>query len=115
MKTKRLEKNKHWKEIGEERISHLFGLAEKEFKSHPERADRYVGLARKIAMRYNIRLTSYKKSFCPKCYAYLVPGRNATVRTRSSQRAVIHTCHTCKHVSRHPYRKEKLKSKKRQL
>jgi len=105
------DKKKHWQEIGEERIDHLFSLAEKEHKTHPQRAHRYVELARKIAMRYNIRLTKYKRKFCPKCYRYIIPGENSRVRAKQS---VITTCHECGHVSRRPYKKgNKLKPKKK--
>jgi ribonuclease P protein subunit RPR2 len=94
--------------IGRERIERLFSLAEKEFSSHPERSHRYVSLARKIAMRYNIRISPELKSrYCRKCYKYLKPSINCRVRTSASQRAVIITCMECGHVMRHPYRKEK--------
>ena len=94
--------------IGRERIVRLFSLAEKEFSAHPQRSHRYVQLARKIAMRYNIRLPPQLKSrYCRKCYKYLKPGINSRVRTNKRQQAVITTCLECGHVMRHPYRKEK--------
>jgi ribonuclease P protein subunit RPR2 len=92
-----------------ERIKKLFEQAEKEFGKHPERSNRYVQMARKIAMRYNIQIPkTLKRRFCKSCYSYLVPGTNCTVRTNTKQHAVIITCFECKNVSRHPYRKEKL-------
>jgi ribonuclease P protein subunit RPR2 len=94
--------------IGRERIAKLFSLAEKELSTHPERSHRYVSLARKIAMRYNIRLPLQLRSrYCRKCYKYLKPSINCRVRTNASQRSVIITCLECGHVMRHPYRKEK--------
>ena len=94
--------------IGMERIERLFSLAEKEFSSHPERSHRYVSLARKLAMRYNIRLPPEMKSrFCRKCYKYLKPSINCRVRASAGQRAVIITCLECGHVMRHPFRREK--------
>ena len=94
--------------IARERIARLFSLAEREFSSHPERSHRYVSLARKIAMRYNIRLPPELKSrYCRKCYKYLKPSINCRVRTSARQRAVIITCMECGHVMRHPYRREK--------
>jgi len=101
------------KKIALERITRLFGQAEKEFMDHPERSHRYVQLARKIAMRYNIGIPKeYKRRFCKKCYSYLVPGANCKVRTNARQRAVTVTCGECGNIMRFPYRKEK-KSKKK--
>ena len=99
--------------IGAERIERLFSLAEKEFPSHPERSHRYVSLARKIAMRYNIRLPSgLKRLYCRKCYKYLKPSINSRVRTNPRQRAVTVTCLECGHVMRYPYRREKSAKRK---
>jgi ribonuclease P protein subunit RPR2 len=96
------------KEVGSERIKLLFDLASQEFKKHPERSNRYVQLARKIAMRYNIRMPKgLKRKFCKKCYGYLVPGTNCRVRTRTEQKSVIVKCLECGNVMRYPYRKEK--------
>ncbi|MFH1978226.1 MAG: ribonuclease P protein component 4 [Candidatus Aenigmatarchaeota archaeon] len=107
-------KNPLVKPISKERIIKLFELAEKEYGKSPKRADRYVALARKIAMRYNIRIQPiYKKRFCKKCYSYLVSGDNCTIRTNSVQKAVIITCKKCGFISRHPYRKE-LKRKRKE-
>ena len=50
-----------WVRIAGERIDILLGLAGKEAKKHPERARRYVELARKIGMRYNVRLGGRKR------------------------------------------------------
>ncbi len=100
--------------IARERIARLFSLAEKEFPAHPERSHRHVSLARKIAMRYNVRLPPGLKSrYCGKCYKYLKPSINCRVRTSPGQQAVIITCLECGHVMRHPYRREKASRKKR--
>ncbi len=101
-------KPKWQQSIGRERIERLFSLADSEFSSNPERSHRYVALARKIAMRYNIRLPpALRRRFCRNCYKYLRPSINSRVRTSARQRAVIVTCLECGHVMRHPYRKEK--------
>ena len=74
----------------------LFDLAGKESGKHPERSKRYVELARKIAMRYNVRLTKeMKMKFCRKCSSYLRPGVNLKVRNRKDKQAVIITCLEC--------------------
>jgi ribonuclease P protein subunit RPR2 len=91
-----------------ERIDRLFDQAGECFEEHPERSRRYVEMALKISMRYNVRLgPDLKRRYCRACKAYLVPGKSCTVRTNPGQRAVIITCRECGHVSRHPYRKEK--------
>jgi ribonuclease P protein subunit RPR2 len=96
-----------------ERVRILFKQADDESKEHPERSKRYVEMAVKLCMRYNVNLPSeFKRRFCRSCKAYLVPGKNSRVRTSPSQKAVIVTCNGCGHVSRHPYRREKAGRKK---
>ena len=111
---KRGRKPEVWKRIAKERVEILFELAEKEFKKYPERSKRYVELARKIGMRYNVRLTrKMKMRFCRRCLSYLKPGVNCRVRTRSDRKSVILTCMECGHVIRYPYIKEERINKKR--
>lgn len=95
------------KAIAWERMEILFSLAEKEFAVHPQRSNRYVELATRIAKRYNIKMKERKGGFCRKCFHYLKPGVNCRVRTSAEQRAVIMTCGDCGHVMRFPYRREK--------
>ncbi len=57
-------KKKLWQvKIAKERIATLLGLAKKELKKHPTRSKRYTQLARKIGLRYNVRLTKEQKKF----------------------------------------------------
>ena len=96
------------KRIGSERVRILFELASQEFKNHPERSNRYVQLARKIAMRYNIRMPrELKRKFCKKCYKYLMPAVNCRIRASAKQRSVIVKCLECGNVMRYPYKKGK--------
>ena len=96
------------KDIAGERILILFGLAGREFKKHKERSRRHVQLARRIGMRYNVKIPkNLKRSFCKLCNSYLKPGVNCRVRTNPRQNAVIIKCLECGRISRHPYRKEK--------
>ena len=44
------------KKIARERIEILFEQAQRAFSDHPERSNRYVELARRIAMRQRIRI-----------------------------------------------------------
>jgi len=87
--------------IARERIKILFELADKEFKNHPERSHRYVQLARRIAMRYNVRIPrELKRRICKGCHRYLVPGVNCRVRT--SQKMLTITCLNCGRIARYP-------------
>jgi ribonuclease P protein subunit RPR2 len=102
MKRKYKSKSETQKRIARERILELFEEAEKVFKKHPERADRYVELARKIAMKYKIRLQKeLKKRFCKHCYKYLMPGANCRVRLNKEK--VVYYCFHCKKYMRFPY------------
>ncbi len=78
---------------------------EKKFSKHPERANRYVRLARKIAMKTKVRLTDYRTKFCKHCYNYFKPGVNCRVRTKN--RRVVYYCLNCKRYTKFPYLKEK--------
>ena len=77
-------------------IEHLFSEAELVFPNKA-RANRYVKLARKLAMKVNLRLPSkLKRRFCKYCYSYLKPGHNLTVRTSGGK--LIYHCHECNKV-----------------
>ena len=95
-------------DIVNERIEILFNLAKKEFDNNRfDLSKRYVYLARKISMKYNIPLKSiYKRQFCKKCENYLVVGVNATIRLNPKEKAIIMTCLDCDHKTRFGYSKE---------
>jgi ribonuclease P protein subunit RPR2 len=87
--------------IAKARILFLFRLAKENFRQDSTLSDRYVKLARRMAMKYKIRLpSSMKKSFCKNCHKYLVPGVNARVRLHKHR--LIYYCLGCKHYMRHP-------------
>ncbi|HXQ79556.1 MAG TPA: hypothetical protein VN819_05020 [Thermoplasmata archaeon] len=81
--------------IARDRVSELFALAERESRGHhPDLADRYVNLARRIGMRYNVRLLrEYRESYCRACSTYWVEGRTVRTRIRSGRR--VRTCLRC--------------------
>src|SRR5207237_917264 len=68
--------------IAAERMVTLFRLAESEaLHRRAGRSRRYVELARRIGMRYNVRVPAlFKRSFCKKCLAFLLPSVTARVR-----------------------------------
>jgi ribonuclease P protein subunit RPR2 len=106
MKRKYKEKPVKQKEIAEERIKILFQHAKTVFKKDPSLSNRYVKLARELAMKYKVRIPSaLKKQFCKHCYTYLMPSVNARVRTRHGK--VVYYCIKCKHYMRFPYIREK--------
>ena len=94
---KRLERK-----IARERISILLDRAsEVKFQDY-DLAKRYVELARKIAMRYRIRLDkSQKRSFCKNC---MYPYRHDRVQVRIRKSRVIITCLNCGFIRRIPIR-----------
>ena len=87
------------KKIARERIEILFDQARRAFLDHPERSNRYVELARRIAMRQRIRMDlEFRRRFCHHCYTYLVPGRNMRVRVHRG--TVVITCNACNKKTR---------------
>ena len=98
-------KPKWQKKTVSERIERLMSQAKKIFPDHPERSRRYIEMAKKLAMRYNVRLSPEQKSmFCKECLT-LRTTETSTVRTSPTQKSVITTCKHCGNVSRKPYRK----------
>lgn len=91
------------KKIALERIRVLFEEAGKIYKKDPSLADRYVAIAKKVAMKSQMSIPSYlKKRFCKKCSHYLVPGLNCRVRIRNKK--LVYFCLNCKNYMRFPYK-----------
>ena len=91
--------------IAKERIQILFSNADKEFKKHPERSKRYAELARKISLRYNVRLSKEdKRKFCKSCNTWLKPGITSKVRLDKKTKTINIICLNCKKVYRYPYK-----------
>ena len=87
------------KEIAKERIKILFEQAEQTFSKNKSLANRYVTLARKIAMKVRLRIPlEHKRKFCKHCYKFLMPGTNARIRTRNGK--VVISCFECKKFTR---------------
>jgi ribonuclease P protein subunit RPR2 len=82
------------KDIALERIDVLFLEAVK----NKEKADRYVQMARKLAMKYKVKLKpEYKKSYCNYCNSYFTPS-NSRIRFRDGKR--IAYCLKCRKFNR---------------
>jgi len=89
-----------------QQIAELFALADDVFVENPERASRYVDLARKLGMKHKIRLlSSQQRRFCKHCYCYISSGVNGRIRTRDGK--LVMTCFACKKHTRFGYSKER--------
>jgi len=105
----RRKKPQGWIKIAKERIDILFGEARKSASTHPKRANRYVSIARKLGMRYKVRIPAkHRRAFCHKCGVYLLPGSNVKIRTNPRTKSVEYFCLTCNKVNRYSYKKEQL-------
>src|SRR3989344_6364566 len=82
-----------------QKIETLFSEAMMQFSKNPNMSDKYVSLARKIVMKYRIKMPrELKRKFCKHCYSYLVPNKNCRVRIHKSR--VIYFCNNCKKFMR---------------
>ncbi len=93
-------------EIAGERIERLFELADKRLdEDRPGLADRYVELARRVGMKYNVSIPGkLRRRFCHECGSFLRPGYNCTVRINSKNKTVNYRCGECEEVNRYGYK-----------
>ncbi|HLD85740.1 MAG TPA: ribonuclease P [archaeon] len=81
--------------IARERIAILIAEAE---KADAQFSKRYVRLAKKIGMRYNVRLPpKAKRMFCKYCFAKLTHGWRIKNKVRYT------TCKSCGRTVRFPF------------
>jgi len=92
------------RQIALERIRTLFRLAEETIHDDPRLAQRYVEIARKIAMRTKLRLPrEYRRMICRHCKSFIFPGVNCRVRIQSRREPhVVVTCLVCGKYTRLP-------------
>ena len=101
MPKKHYKKSHKVQQIAKNRINFLFQHAKEVFKEDSNLSDKYVKIARRIAMKHKIRMpSSLKKRFCKNCHKYLVPSNNCRVRIHKHR--LIYYCLSCKHYMRHP-------------
>ncbi len=104
MKRKHKQKSKEQQDIARSRIKQLFEQAE--LSKDKKLQNRYVELARKISMKYKVRMPpGLRRRFCKHCYSYLVVGKNCRVRNYGSK--TTYTCLECKKFMRFPYKSKK--------
>ncbi|MBS3095068.1 ribonuclease P [Candidatus Woesearchaeota archaeon] len=95
-----------YRRIAKERIAVLFKEADEVFEKNQKLANRYVELARKIAMKTNIKMPrKFKRRFCKHCHSLFRHGVNCRVRT--GKNSVIYHCYNCKKSLRIPFVREK--------
>ncbi|MBW2991925.1 ribonuclease P [Candidatus Woesearchaeota archaeon] len=112
MKRKHVKKPLEQRRIALQRIKTLFNEARSAFKNEPKLSDRYVELARKIAMKSKVRIPRHlKRQFCKHCHSFLIPSKNCTVRLQKSR--VIYTCHNCNKIMRFSYLREQKQRRKK--
>jgi len=89
---------KKMKKIAYERIDILFRESDKfALRGKLENADRCVEIARRIAMKNNIRMPrEYKRRFCKFCYRYLLPGKTSRTRVNSKRGRIETECLKCR-------------------
>lgn len=96
------------RQIALERIHILFRLAQKTIGKNPELAQRYVHIARKIAMATRVRIPrEYRRQVCRRCKRFIYPGVNCRVRIQSGGTPhVVITCLDCGKRMRLPLRRK---------
>jgi ribonuclease P protein subunit RPR2 len=85
------------RKIALERIHTLFQLAKKKIREEPELAQRYVEIARRIAMRTRLKLPAeYRRMVCKRCKSFIYPDVNCRVRLQQRRQPhVVITCLVC--------------------
>ena len=95
--------------IAKQRIQTLFTLARETSHDDPLLAQRYVDIARKIAMAAKIRLpTEYRRMVCRHCKSFILPGVSCRVRIKQRREPhVVITCLKCGKHMRIPLKRKK--------
>ena len=90
--------------IAKERIQLLIRQSIDVHTSRPDLSRRYFQLAKKIGMRYNIRISrEQKRKFCKKCFSYIGEGW----RFKKGRAQAV--CRHCGDVMRYPYKPKRQK------
>lgn len=102
------------RQIAMQRIRTLFQLARNVYAKDPELAQRYVDIARRIAMAARIRLPrEFRRQVCRHCKGFILPGVSCRVRIKQRREPhVVITCLKCGGYMRIPLGKRKRREKK---
>ena len=100
------------KRIAMQRIRTLFHLARETVHEDPALAQRYVDIARKVAMAAKVRLPrKYRRQVCPHCKSFILPGVNCRVRVKQRREPhVVITCLNCGKQMRIPLKRREKSS-----
>lgn len=101
------------KSIALQRIQRLFFLARKIVHADPALAQRYIRIARRVAMAAKIRLPKeYRQQVCKTCKSFILPGVNCRIRIRQKREShLVITCLNCGEQMRIPLKKVKERAK----
>ena len=101
------------KTIAKQRINILFNLAKETHHEDPALAQRYVDIARRIAMAAKVRLPKqYRHQICKHCKTFILPGTNCRVRIKERRQPhIVITCLNCGHQTRIPLTLKEAKTK----
>ncbi|MDC0193564.1 RNase P subunit [Candidatus Nitrosopelagicus sp.] len=90
------------KEIATKRMHMLFKNAISNARTDANLAERQAITAKKISMKYKIRMPyEIRSCFCKKCKKFIVPGINSKIRVgRSNVKSIRITCNFCTHTYR---------------
>ncbi len=85
-----------------ERMQILIQNAVSNARKNPELAERQASLAKKMSMKYRVRMPyDLRMNFCKKCKKFIVPGFTARIRIgRSNIKSIRITCKFCNHTYR---------------
>lgn len=103
------------RQIALQRIHTLFRLAKEKIREEPELAQRYVAIARRIAMRTKLRLPiEYRRMVCRHCKSFIYPGVNCRVRVQQRREPhMVITCQVCGKITRIPLKSKSRKKKEK--
>ncbi|MEM3073905.1 MAG: hypothetical protein QXK20_04110 [Nitrososphaerales archaeon] len=91
--------------LARQRIERIMEVALEVAKTDYETAKKETALARRIALKYNVRLPFYlKRFFCHGCKQLIIPGLNCRVRLTRRSHMLKMTCLMCGHIYRRPLR-----------
>jgi ribonuclease P protein subunit RPR2 len=97
------------RKIALKRIRQLFKLAYVTIRADNELAQRYVFIARRIAMAAKIRLPrEFRHMVCRHCKKFIVPGINCRVRLQPKREPhIVITCLECGKHMRIPIKRKR--------
>ena len=89
------------KQIATRRIEILFNNALSNAKNNPRLAEKQAEIAKKISMKFKIKMPfEVSSSFFKKCNKLIPPGVRSKIRLGSKPKSIRITCSYCNHTYR---------------